>query len=177
TDGDSVYAAMHARQLIALCEEIAFEPEVWQKLHGFITGEESRRAWTARLRTGTGRALTARFAPLPDGSTLAVFSDITDSERIAEALFDRDAVLELSEAARGAVDGLVAVAFGAASTSREELAAVPDPGLRDGAAAGEPATDLAGALRQAAAITARPLPPLADGAQGDLAATLDLVAA
>src|SRR5690606_28529671 len=85
TDGDSVYAAMHARQLIALCEEIAFEPEVWQKLHGFITGEESRRAWTARLRTGTGRALTARFAPLPDGSTLAVFSEITDSERIAEA--------------------------------------------------------------------------------------------
>ena len=178
TDSDSIYAAMHARQLIGLCEEIALEPEIWQKLHGFITGEESRRAWTARLKTRTGRALTARFAPLPDGSTLAVFADITDSERIAEALFDRDAALELSEAARGAVEGLVAGTIGRA-TSEEEMgaAALPRPGVRGGAAAGEAATGLARALRRAASITARPLHSLANGAPGDLAATLELVAA
>jgi PAS domain-containing protein len=103
TDSDTIYAAMHARQLIALCEGLAGESEVWQKLHGFITGDDNRRAWTARLRMGSGRVLTARFSPLPDGSTMAVFSDISESERISEALIERSASLAMAETARNAV--------------------------------------------------------------------------
>lgn len=167
TDGDTVYAAMHARQLIGICEEIAARPEVWQKLHGFITGEESRRAWTARLRTGAGRELTARFAPLPDGSTLTVFSDITEAERISEALLDGDAALDMAEAARAALDALIAdEAVSALDEIDQSLAALRDcaPGALDTAAeAGEAASArLRAALSTAAAIAARPLAPRAE---------------
>jgi PAS domain-containing protein len=103
TDSDTVYAAMHARQLIALCEGIAGDTATWQRLHGFITGDDNRRVWTARLRMGSGRVLTARFAPLPDGSTMAVFSDISESERISEALIERSASLSMAETTRNAL--------------------------------------------------------------------------
>lgn len=107
TDSELIYAAMHARQLISLCEELTVESEIWRKLHIFITGEESRRAWTTRLTMGSGRILTARFAPLPDGSTMAVFADITDSERIALALHERNDALEVAEEMRATVLGEV----------------------------------------------------------------------
>lgn len=103
TDNETVYAAMHARQLVTLCEDMTVETEVWHRLHSYITGEENRRAWTARLTMGPGRVLTARFAPLPDGSTMAVFSDITDSERISMALNDRNEALEMADAMRATV--------------------------------------------------------------------------
>jgi signal transduction histidine kinase len=47
--------------------------------------------------------LGARFAPLPDGSTMAVFADVTDSERIAAALTERNEALEAAEQMRSAV--------------------------------------------------------------------------
>ena len=62
TDSESIYAAMHARQLINFCEDLTVESEVWHRLHSFITGEDNRRAWTARLTLQSGRVLTARFA-------------------------------------------------------------------------------------------------------------------
>ena len=193
TDGDTVYAAMHARQLIGLCEEITAEPELWQKLHGFITGEESRRAWTTRLETIAGRALVARFAPLPDGSTLAVFSDISESERIAEALLERDAALDMAETARTALSGLFAGASAPALDGIEaQLGALDDAGplpeaaRRAGAALAEAAAELRAVLGGAAGITARSLDPSSDGPPdagapgatgGDLAETLGFVAA
>ena len=179
TDGDSVCAAMHARQLIALCERIAVDPEVWQKLHGFITGEESRRTWTSRLRTGDGHTLTARFAPLPDGSTLAVFSDVTDSERAAEALLDSDATLELSEATRDALSLLASIASEQALAAGEDKARAASPGEKAPAeeAAAQSDIGLAGTLHQVAAITAQPLHPLADGRRGDPSGTLEFIAA
>ena len=103
TDAESVYPAMHARQLVGLCEDLTVETEVWRRLHSFITGEERRRAWTARLTMGSGRKLSARIAPLPDGSTMAVFADITDAERNAMALHERNQALEAAEAMRAEV--------------------------------------------------------------------------
>ena len=75
TDGESVYAAMHARQLIALCEKLTVDTNLWPRLHNFITGEDSRRAWSEKVQMGSGRRLAARVAPLPDGSTMVVFND------------------------------------------------------------------------------------------------------
>ena len=103
TDSESIYAAMHARQLITFCEDLTVEDEVWHRLHSFITGEDNRRAWTTRLTMRSQRVLTARFAPLPDGSTMAVFSDITAAERIAAALRTRNETSEIADAGRGAI--------------------------------------------------------------------------
>ncbi len=107
TDSEAIYAAMHARQLINFCEDLTAEDEVWHRLHSFITGEDNRRAWTARLTLLSQRVLTARFAPLPDGSTMAVFTDITDAERVAGALRLRNESIDIVDAGRGAVADLV----------------------------------------------------------------------
>ncbi|MFK7941643.1 MAG: PAS-domain containing protein [Paracoccaceae bacterium] len=75
TDSETIYAAMHARQLISLCEKLSLNDPLWQRLHSFITGEENRWSWSTELQMGSGRVLQVRVAPLPDGSTMAVFSD------------------------------------------------------------------------------------------------------
>jgi signal transduction histidine kinase len=103
TDAETVQPSMHASELLPLVRGLTVETDVWQRLMNFITGDESRQAWGARLTLGTGRILGARFAALPDGSTMAVFGDVTDSERIALALRERNEALEAAEEMRGAV--------------------------------------------------------------------------
>jgi signal transduction histidine kinase len=103
TDAETVRPSMHASELLPMVRGLTVETNVWQRLMSFITGDESRQAWGARLTLGTGRILGARFASLPDGSTMAVFGDVTDSERIALALRERNEALEAAEEMRGAV--------------------------------------------------------------------------
>ncbi len=103
TDSELVSLAMHASDLCALCSRLTVETEVWDRMVTYATGEQNRHAWSARLSLGSGRMLAARFAPLPDGSTMALFSDVTDSERIAAALQERNEALEAAEQMRSAV--------------------------------------------------------------------------
>src|SRR5690625_425 len=178
-------AAMHARQLIDHCEEIAPAPEIWQKLHGFITGEESRRSWSARLGTVCGRALNARFSPLPDGSTLGVFHDISETERIAGNLLNREAAIEVADKAREVLHGLIAEAGavtsgpkilprdGTSAPRSADLRETPDSAggggsdaarrpdsSQDSSDAGGEDESTARLLADAAAIAAQPLLPL-----------------
>lgn len=124
TDGQSVTPAMHVRELIAFCSGVAHAPAVWRKLHGFITGEEKRKSWCTRLGTEDGRVLTARFAPLPDGSTLAVFADITNTVRGISLSSGRDTVPDLTSRARETLDVL--------ADARELAAPKRDAGKDDG---------------------------------------------
>ncbi len=103
TDAASIRPAMHARELMPLVAGLTVETDVWRRMLTFVTSDETREPWDARLTLGSGRILRARFAPLPDGSTLAAFSDITDSERFARALHERNEVLEAAEEMRSAV--------------------------------------------------------------------------
>jgi len=103
TDAEAVRPSMHARDLLPLVRGMTVETDVWSRLMAFITGDATRQGWTARLTLGSGRILSARFAPLPGGSTMAVFGDVTDTERFAEALRERNAALEAAEEMRAAV--------------------------------------------------------------------------
>ena len=103
TDEETVRPSMHAGELLPLVRGLTVETEVWQQLMAYITGSDSRQAWSARLTLGTGRILGARFSSLPDGSTMAVFGDVTDSERIAIALRERNEALESVAEMRTAV--------------------------------------------------------------------------
>ena len=103
TDHDSVTKGMHARDIFELCSRLTVETSVWDRGTTFATGEVSREVWTARLTLGGGRVLRARFAPLPGGSTLAAFADVTDSERAALALVERNEALESAEEMRRVV--------------------------------------------------------------------------
>lgn len=103
TDSETVYAAMHARQLASLCEEHTIEMETWQRIYSYITGDQERHSWTSRLTLRSGRVLIARISPLPDGSTMAVFADMTDSERVSLVLQERNEALELAEEMRASL--------------------------------------------------------------------------
>jgi hypothetical protein len=121
---------------------------------------------------GSGRALTARFAPLPDGSTMAVFSDISESERISEALIERSASLAMAETARGALvrllDRAPAATLGGFEEKLNELGRsgrLPEDanGLASGIA--ETSAALHASLVEARSILARPLDPRDDRTQ------------
>jgi signal transduction histidine kinase len=103
TDAETVRPSMHAGELLPMIRGLTVETEVWARLMTFITGEADRHAWAARLSLGSGRILSARFSALPDGSTMAVFGDVTDSERIALALRERNEALEAAQEMRGAM--------------------------------------------------------------------------
>ncbi len=102
-DDDSVRPQMHARDLLPLMSGLAVETDVWPRLLGFITGEEAREPWSVRLTLGNGRVLDAHFTALPDGATMATFTDVTAAERIGQALAERNAALEAAEEIRSAV--------------------------------------------------------------------------
>ena len=109
TDGESVYAAMHARQLIALCEQLTTDTDLWPRLHNFITGDDNRRAWTEAVEMGSGRRLAARVAPLPDGSTMVVFNDAADA--VANGA-DDDAITDLKAQLGQALEAVRVLATG-----------------------------------------------------------------
>lgn len=199
-------AAMHARQLIEHCEKFAPAPDTWQKLHGFITGEENRGRWSARLETACGRALDARFAPMPDGSTLAIFHDISVTEQISEDLRNSRTAIEIAETARATLHRLI----GALGRKLSEQAAQNAASGTEGAAgrgklqagnSSQPGQGMQGSemkaaqapddaakaisagsapigqlLARAEAIAAQSLQPLLHQQKADLAAIFDLVA-
>ncbi|MEM7506549.1 MAG: PAS-domain containing protein [Pseudomonadota bacterium] len=103
TDPENVTKGVHAREIFDLCSRLTVETDVWERGTTFATGELSREVWTARLTLGSGRVLRARFAPLPGGSTLAAFADVSDSERAALALVERNEALEAAEGMRRVV--------------------------------------------------------------------------
>jgi signal transduction histidine kinase len=94
---------MHASELLPMVRGLTVETEVWHRLMDYITGGDSRQPWSTRITLGSGRILSARFSSLPDGSIMAVFSDVTDSERIAIALRERNDALESVAEMRSAV--------------------------------------------------------------------------
>ncbi len=88
----------HISRLIERWSAVAEPTGVWRELRDFVTAQEARSAWTVRLGLRDGRILRGRFAPLPNGSTLASFGDETERERVQAGLCDRIATLELGAA-------------------------------------------------------------------------------
>ena len=67
-------------------------------LAGQVTGlTDHRTKAEGRLECADGRVLDYAFSPLPDGSTLATFADVTDSVNVARALVDRNIALEAAD--------------------------------------------------------------------------------
>jgi len=85
---------------IALCGEGSPEAAVWRGVRQALGGGARDEAGDQRRRLSDGRTLAVRVAAMPDGKTVAAFTDVTDSERVADALRDRAAYLEAAEAMR-----------------------------------------------------------------------------
>ena len=134
TNSETVYAAMHIRQFIPLCQQLSREHDVWKQLHSFVTGEEHRREWETQIETHAGYVLNARFVPLPDGSTMAVFTNITDSRLVSIKFAEKSFSLRFALAVRDYVmhrfaddvrRPLVGIASEAAAASNNDPGALP----------------------------------------------------
>ncbi|WMS44210.1 ATP-binding protein [Acuticoccus sp. MNP-M23] len=76
---------------------------VWETLIGQVTGlTEYRVTEKGRLECADSRVLDYAFNPLPDGSTLATFADVTDTVNVARALLDRNNALEAADKLKNA---------------------------------------------------------------------------
>ena len=96
-------APRHVSDIAAACRALIGDDPLWTRICGAVSGVGGRAPWSGRVSLANGRALMARIAPMPDGSTLAVFSDVTDSERIAQALRERADTLESAADMRNAL--------------------------------------------------------------------------
>ncbi|UOM35941.1 PAS domain-containing sensor histidine kinase [Acuticoccus sp. I52.16.1] len=92
TDVPPVDIGEHVNTIAAKAPDA--EAGIWAALTERVTGLTDHRTPTGgRMERATGRTLDYAFSPLPDGSTLATFSDVTDSVNIAKALVDRNNAL------------------------------------------------------------------------------------
>ncbi|MEM6676430.1 MAG: PAS-domain containing protein, partial [Pseudomonadota bacterium] len=103
TDPSMMRPGTHAREVMALCSGLTVEAELWTQVAAFITAADARQPFTEGVTLGSSRRLRVRVAALPGGGTMLVAADVTDSERIAEALRDRNEALEAAEEMRTAV--------------------------------------------------------------------------
>ena len=65
-----------------------------ERVFGWI---EDRTTNTGRLERTDGSVLEFAVVPLPDGATLLIYFDVSDSERVQRALAERNAALETAD--------------------------------------------------------------------------------
>ncbi|MEO1198316.1 MAG: ATP-binding protein [Pseudomonadota bacterium] len=80
--------------LIRACEPLYEDDQLWGTIKGAVTGlADARRPFNTQIERADGLALALSMVPLPDGGTLVVFADVTDSRRIERALRDSNEAL------------------------------------------------------------------------------------
>ncbi|GGC45379.1 sensor histidine kinase [Chelatococcus reniformis] len=93
----------HVDEIVERGRRVIADDEHWAQVREAVVGlHDSRRAATCRLGHGTGIGETGivdcAMAPLPDGSTLLTFTDVTASARIERVLSERnEALLKASQ--------------------------------------------------------------------------------
>lgn len=93
----------HVNEIVELCSARADLPEFWHKVTGATTLGGGRTVDVEKLMLADNSFLSARISPMPDGSTLLVFSDVTATEQVARALKQRNQALEHADEMRSAL--------------------------------------------------------------------------
>ncbi len=84
----------HIETLIGWTHPLYDVEEDWNELKAAVTGlADQRQPVTLRMNRPDGTVIDLRAAPLPDGATLAVFTDMTDTARVERVLRDRNEAL------------------------------------------------------------------------------------
>lgn len=87
--------AVHIDEIVRYCQPACQDPAPWDALRGAIVGVVDRREdQQARMARLDGSFIDCALAPLPDGSTLLTFADVTDNVNVEKALTERNVALE-----------------------------------------------------------------------------------
>lgn len=85
----------HIDDVIQAARILYENEQAWDLIRGLTTGlTEERQGLSIRMDRNDGSVLSCTTAPLPDGSTLFTFSDITASVNVERALKERNDALE-----------------------------------------------------------------------------------
>jgi signal transduction histidine kinase len=102
---DALEGEPHAEALMNRIAAVLKEPERVYGLRDLIfTATTLRQARAGRVSGSgpDGRTMDYRAVPLPDGNALLIFLDVTDSQRMEEALRERNEALRAAERVQGA---------------------------------------------------------------------------
>lgn len=92
---DQLAGEPHIDRVIGLVTPLYPDEPVWSRIRGLVTGfDENREGLTLSIDRPDGMVLTCTAAPLPDGSTLFTFTDITATVSVERALKERNDALE-----------------------------------------------------------------------------------
>ncbi|EJW09590.1 sensor protein [Rhodovulum sp. PH10] len=83
----------HIEQVIGLCRPLYRDDETWHALRSAVTALDSRDPISGRIERSDGSVMDFATVPLPDGSTLVTFHDVTDSVNVERALRERNEAL------------------------------------------------------------------------------------
>jgi signal transduction histidine kinase len=93
-DPGSLEGEPHIETVIGWTRPLYPVDQDWAALKGCITGlADQRQPVALRMERPDDTVIDLRAAPLPDGATLAVFTDMTDTARVERVLRDRNEAL------------------------------------------------------------------------------------
>ena len=93
--------APHVDEIVAGCRALAPDDSNWADLRSIVAGLHDARTGLQRsVRRADGAVFDCATAPLPDGSTLVTFSDVTAAADIQRALTDRNEALVVAQRLR-----------------------------------------------------------------------------
>ncbi|WP_413990792.1 PAS-domain containing protein [Labrys okinawensis] len=85
----------HIDDVVARCSLLFRDEGIWQGLKNAITSiGDARRSMDDRMTRVDGSVIEFSTVPLPDGGTLATFTDVTDSVNFENALLEKNEALE-----------------------------------------------------------------------------------
>ena len=86
--------APHVDDVLAQCRPQCPQDDLWSQLRGVVAGlHDARTGFQRKVRRADGSVLDCAAAPLPDGSTLVTFSDVTAAANEERALTERNEAL------------------------------------------------------------------------------------
>lgn len=84
----------HITQVVAVARRMHEDADLWDELSSIVTGwQDSRNAVHGRMERLDGTVVDYASAPLPDGSTLLTFVNVTASVQMERALKERNEAL------------------------------------------------------------------------------------
>jgi len=93
----------HVSEIVATCRQPGDDAAAWTRFTASVAGlDESRSTAAGRMDRPDGRVIDYATVPLPDGQTMVTFVDVTDTERVARALVERNEALETADAMKNA---------------------------------------------------------------------------